>query len=226
MFKNPRHENSWLLFCLHFLSLKGSFMKIEHKNIVLRDMTETDIEDNIRWNTVETEWALWDAPWEMEDFLKNFDQQKYREDELAKLVKPKDDPRWGFELDTADGTHIGSVNSYLIDESYSWVALKDVKEGQKTFRTVGIEISEPAYWNRGFGRSALAAFIKYYLSLGEKDIFTQTWSGNLRMIRCALRLGFEECNREAGFRKVRGGTYDGLTFHLNNKKFEEFLNTR
>ena len=38
-------------------------MKIEYKNIVLRDEVIADIEDDIRWNTVETEWSLWDAPW-------------------------------------------------------------------------------------------------------------------------------------------------------------------
>ena len=27
---------------------------------------------------------------------------------------------------------------------------------------------------------------------GEAEIFTQTWSGNIRMIKCAEKLGFEE----------------------------------
>ena len=36
-------------------------------------MTEADIEDDIRWNTVETDWANWDAPWESLPDLLTFD---------------------------------------------------------------------------------------------------------------------------------------------------------
>ena len=36
------------------------------KNIVLRDLTESDIKDRIYWEKVETEWQQWDAPWEYE----------------------------------------------------------------------------------------------------------------------------------------------------------------
>ena len=42
-------------------------MQIKYQNIILRDMRESDIDDDIRWNTIETEWALWDAPWETEE---------------------------------------------------------------------------------------------------------------------------------------------------------------
>lgn len=31
--------------------------------ILLRDMVESDIADYLRWETEETEWQLWDAPW-------------------------------------------------------------------------------------------------------------------------------------------------------------------
>ena len=36
-------------------------MKIEFENIVLRDMSESDIEDYVRWFTTETEWSKTDA---------------------------------------------------------------------------------------------------------------------------------------------------------------------
>lgn len=36
-------------------------MELHYKDIILRDYKENDIEDDIRWNTVETQWALWDA---------------------------------------------------------------------------------------------------------------------------------------------------------------------
>ncbi len=124
-------------------------MEIPYKNIILRDMVVADIEDEIRWNTVETEWALWDAPWE--------------------------DSFSGF----------------------------------------------------GLGTEALAAYIRYHLEMRHTDICTETWSGNTRMIKCAKKLGFYECDREIGFRTVRGEKVDGLTFRLDvdrfHKSFEERL---
>ena len=63
-------------------------MKIEYKDIILRDMTEADIEDDIRWNTVETDWANWDAPWESLPDLLTFNPEEYRKKELEKLSKP------------------------------------------------------------------------------------------------------------------------------------------
>lgn len=39
-------------------------MKITFESIILRDMTETDIADYVRWFTTETAWSNTDAPWE------------------------------------------------------------------------------------------------------------------------------------------------------------------
>ena len=60
-------------------------MEIKYKNIVLRDMKESDIADEIRWYTVEIDWTHWDAPWEMEQEVLNFDAEKHREKLLKKL---------------------------------------------------------------------------------------------------------------------------------------------
>ena len=93
-------------------------MKIEYKDIILRDMTEADIEDHIRWNTVETDWTHWDAPWESEPDLLNFNPEEFRNDIFKKLSEPKDEPRWKFEIETAEGIHIGTVSSYMINEDF------------------------------------------------------------------------------------------------------------
>lgn len=195
-------------------------MKIEYGDIILRDSTEQDIEDEIRWNTVETQWALWDAPWEMEEELPKFNPEAYRKTELARLSQPKPDPRTCLEVDTADGIHIGSVASYFVDENYDWIVRSAIRPGQLFFRTLGLDISESRFWGRGLGRQALTAWISYFLEHGEKDLYLQTWSGNIRMIRLAGRLGFTVCQRREKARLVRGGTYDGLTFRLNPDEFQ------
>lgn len=197
-------------------------MRICHGNIVLRDMQESDIDDEIRWNTEETEWALWDAPWEMEVELPKFNPEKYRAEQLARLAEPKEKFRWSFALDTG-GIHVGSVSSYLIDENWEWIRRKDVKPEQITYHTLGIEICESQHWGMGLGTKFLAAFIRYHLENGITDLCLQTWSGNIRMIHVAEKVGFVECNREVNFRKVRGCHYDGLTFRLNVEKFKTFL---
>lgn len=199
--------------------------KIVYEDIILRDMVKSDIEDDIRWNTTETEWALWDAPWEMEEAIVNFDPEEYRKKEEQRIIDSKDrtldDFRWQLELDYIDGTHIGSVNTYLIDENYEWIS-----KGNATgtyFYALGIEINEPSFWNKGIGKTALAAYIKYHISHNHLNLALQTWSGNLRMINCAQHIGFKEVNREKDFRFVGGEHYDGLTFLLDIDLFNSVV---
>ena len=197
-------------------------MKIEYKDIILRDMTEADIEDDIRWYTVETDWSNWDAPWESLPDIS--DTEAYRKKELLKFAEPKDEIRWGFEIETAEGNHIGTVSSYMINENFEWISVKDIKPGDKAFRTVGISICESSFCGKGFGTKAITAFINYYFENGENEIYCQTWSGNLRMIKCAEKLGFEICKRKIDYREVNGKKYDGLTFRLEKEEFYNYLN--
>ena len=54
-------------------------MRIEFENIILRDMTESDIEDYIRWFTTETEWSNTDAPWEPIESDEETERKSWRE---------------------------------------------------------------------------------------------------------------------------------------------------
>mgnify|MGYP000908149744 CR=1 FL=1 len=196
-------------------------MNIVYKDIIIRDYKEEDIIDGIRWMNEEIAWHEWDAPWESEEDLNNFDAEKYYQKAMEKLKDKKDDSefRRRFEIDTKYGIHIGRVNSYLNDEEYNW---KSASQGG-CLHTLGIDICESAYWHKGYGTQAFIAFIQYHLSREIVDIYTETWSGNYPMIAMARKIGFEECNRERNLRVIRGNSYDGLTFKLNIKKFEEFL---
>lgn len=193
-------------------------MQIKYQNIILRDYQESDIDDDIRWNTVETEWGDWDAPWEK---LQPIDPEEFRRVRLKRLDAQKTSPLLRLEIDTADGVHIGAVNSYVIDAWFNWQRISPGQTLTPNMRVaLGIDICERAYWSGGWGTQALTAFVRYWLENGYQDIYTQTWSGNTRMIGLAKKLGFVECCREPGFRQVRGGTYDGLTFQLDPAAFE------
>ena len=183
-------------------------MRIEFENIILRDMIESDIEDYVRWFTMEREWENWDAPWEKEDTDEDSERRRWTESYESRKDRPDDVRRYRLEIEW-NGRHIGSVNAYHIDENYEWIGAAE--SGQTVHLAVGICLYEPNLWGNGIGTNALCAFINYQLKIGADEIYTQTWSGNVRMIHCAKKFGFIECNRNIG---EVDGQYDGLTFKL------------
>ena len=188
-------------------------MRIEFENIILRDMIEIDIEDYVRWFTVELEWENWDAPWEKEDTDEETERRRWTEyyDSVKQLSN--EELRWKFEIEW-NGKHIGWVSSYMMDECYEWISADTINPGQTVYRAIGICICEPDIWGNGIGTNALRAFMNYYFENGVDELYTQTWSGSVRMLRCAEKLGFIECNRNIGTREVHGQKNDGLTFRL------------
>lgn len=200
--------------------------KHENSQIFLRDFVESDIEKRIYWETVETEWQQWDAPWDYEGLTeeeKECELQSYIES-LRRWVEKDatvsaEEVRYRFQiaLNNESQDYIGWCNAYCIDEEYCYT-------DEDGYLAVGIDIPEIAMRGKGYATEAFCMFINYLLEQGEDPIFTQTWSGNERMIHVAEKIGFEECCRKKDFREVRGRKYDGLTFKLNEEKFHEFLN--
>ena len=190
-------------------------MEIKFENIILRDMIESDIADYVRWFTMEREWENWDAPWEKEDTDEETERRSWTEYYESVKDLPDDVRRWKFEIEW-NGRHIGWVSSYMMNENYGWIGADTIQPGQTVYRAIGIDICEPNVWGNGIGTNALRAFLNYYFDSGVTELYTQTWSGNIRMIRCAEKLGFVECNRYVGIRQVNGKTYDGLTFCLRH----------
>lgn len=50
---------------------------------------------------------------------------------------------------------------------------------------------------------------------GHHSFFTQTWSGNIHMMKVTERLGFTEIVRKTDYREVNGKKYDAVTFRLD-----------
>lgn len=201
--------------------LAASSLEIRYKDIILRDMVEQDIEDDIRWNTIERERELWDEPWEQDE---PFNREQFRENELKALkkleqLKRTTSFRWSLEIDYQDGTHIGAVDTYLIDSNYNRIVQKEMEEGQSFFYALGIAIYEPSYWSKGLGTQALTAYIHHHLEHKNEELYLQTWSGNNRMIHSAKKLGFFICDIQKNIRQVRGHHYDALTLKLNIDQF-------
>lgn len=198
---------------------------IKNKGIILRDFIESDIEKRIYWETVENEWQLWDGPWEYEGLT-----YEEKEENLNSYIKTmrrwveydknlaSDAIRYRYQIviDNENQDYIGWCSAYCIDEDCNYIE-------EDKLLAVGIDIPDSKARGKGYGAQALCMFIKYLLDKGIDDIYTQTWSGNERMIHIAEKIGFEEHRRKNDFRVVRGKKYDGLTFRLNMEKFIKFL---
>lgn len=193
-------------------------MRITADNITLRDYVLSDVEDEVRWTNVDTEWFRADTPWMT---LEPVDADELRTD-MAEILRtmPADAIRWRFEIE-ADGQHIGLVSSYYLDRNFEntpWETIDQRKNapGNNAIRALGIEICEPSCWGKGIGTKALTTLMDYYRSLGEDHFLIETWSGNLRMLGCARKLGFKEVKRIKAAHMVNGRPVDDL---ILEKKF-------
>lgn len=176
--------------------------------VVLRDMVQTDIEDYVKWFTdisEQNDWMYWDAPWEKEETDAETERKSWTEYYTYLQTLPTDYTRWKFEIEV-DGQHIGWVSAYT-DLGYV--------DNYEQIPAIGIDIPNRAYRNCGYGAKALVLFINYFKNNGYTSLYTQTWSGNIAMIKLAQRLGFKEFTRVVGMREVNGRKYDAITFKID-----------
>jgi RimJ/RimL family protein N-acetyltransferase len=200
-------------------------MRLENDRVILRDMIPADVEDRVYWQTVETEWMDWDAPWENDPrsiYYEPFDELAYRRYCVQRLANPMDENqmRMSFQICSNDGqeTHIGWCNCYLVDEEYRFSPVG-------TRHTIGIDIPPPSARRKGYATAAWMLFIQYLLTSGVKYVYTQTWSGNERVLGLIHKLGFREVDRKKGIRFVNGKPYDALTFRLSRHAFLRMAKT-
>ncbi len=194
-------------------------MKIRFENITLRDYILSDVEDEVRWTTVETEWFRSEAPWMK---IEPADADELR-NQMAEIISsmPKDAIRCRFEIEV-DGCHIGTLSSYYLDENFEYIPWDLIDQSKNaidnnSIRCLGIEICDMNYWGKGIGVKALTMAMRYYHSFGENYFLIETWSGNLRMLRCAKKLGFYEVKRIKNVHVVDGQEYDEI---ILEKKFQ------
>ncbi|MBE5801007.1 MAG: GNAT family N-acetyltransferase [Clostridiales bacterium] len=191
---------------------------VETERLILRDFEKSDIAKRIYWETVETEWQKWDAPWEHQSFT---EEQKRAEsasfitglEAFAERIAAKSDAdmRYSFQIDLKEtGEYIGWISCYCIDAEYNYTD----GDGHYAF---GIDIPGMAHRGKGYGKEAFAAAIQYLFSCGMTEVYTQTWSGNKPMVALAASIGFQEVMRKKDFRTVDNTKYDAITFVLRNE---------
>ena len=174
--------------------------------LILRDMIESDIEDYVRWFTTETEWGDWDAPWEGH-FEGTEEEERAGWTEYYESVKsmPDDVVRWKYELE-CDGVHIGWICAYTD---------LDYVDNPEEIWALGLDIPYIGGRKHGNGTKALQMYMDYLKANGHRSFYTQTWFGNLAMVRVAEKLGFKEVCRKKDYREVNGKKYDAITWRLD-----------
>ena len=100
-------------------------MKIIGNTVILRDLCRGDIERRILWETQQTEWQQWDAPWEYEETGVQASLawlEAYREHLESRVQElrwmDEQQLRRGFEIALASdsGKSIGWCNSYFLKD--------------------------------------------------------------------------------------------------------------
>lgn len=176
--------------------------------VILRDMIQSDIEDYVKWFTdpcQQNDWTCWDAPWEQVETTVDEERKSWTDYYQYLQTLPINYTRWKFEIEV-DGQHIGWVSAYT-DLGYL--------DNEARISAIGIDIPNRTYRNCGYGKQALTLFIDYLRGKGHTTLFTQTWSGNIPMIKLAHSLGFVEYARVKDLRKINNQQYDAITFKLN-----------
>ena len=107
-----------------------------------------------------------------------------------------------------DEEFIGTVHACWESEVTSWME-------------IGIVIYNPDYWSGGYGTSALKQWIDYIFTNSDiHRIGFSTWSGNIRMIKLAEKLGMQQeaCIRKA--RIVEGEYYDAIKMGMLREEWK------
>ncbi|WP_291423424.1 GNAT family protein [Deinococcus sp.] len=171
--------------------------------VVLRDRRPDDIPTMQRWLTdPRAEWRRWDSPYSPAEQTTETMQAYIR---FLQATAPEADER----VIDVDGEVVGLVN-------------RDQEEPEGNgWWDLGILIFNPHYWGGGVGTRALRLWVQDTLDWTDAHTLTfTTWSGNERMIRAALRLGFRECMRVREARVVGGERFDSVRYDLLRREWE------
>ncbi len=178
-------------------------------HIVLRELQLTDLEDYINLNHPDREFHKYDGPYYHH---KSEEELKILAEELkARFIKGEQHilPNSRLIVDATTNAILGQVNWYWKSIETFWLE-------------VGIVLYDNSIWGHGVGRCALIKWINEVFEIHPQliRIGLSTWSGNLRMIRLAEKLGMkrEACYQNA--RIVNGIYYDSVSYGILKEEWE------
>ena len=110
---------------------------------------------------------------------------------------------------------VGTVSCYWVDKHTNWLE-------------TGLVIYDPDYWSGGYGTEAYRMWIEFlFESTHLHRLGMSTWSGNIRMIKTAAKIGMKEEARVREARIVNGEYVDSVKMGMLrrewNKKMQQEL---
>ena len=184
--------------------------EIRGRRIRLRDWTLEDLPAYKHWRQPHQEWYRHDGPWwgppKVETIEAEIEQMRGEILSADWLV-----PRKHVVIaDLATDRFIGTTN-------WNW-RLK-----QTNWRNVGIDIYDPRNWGNGLGFEALGLWTEYLFDALPEIVRlgVGTWSGNVRMVGLAKKLGYleEACYRRALV--VEGEYHDEMGYGVLREEWKD-----
>ncbi len=87
--------------------------------------------------------------------------------------------------------------------------------------TLGIDIGDKDYWNRGYGQDAVKLLLDYGFNLlNLNNIMLGVFSYNERAINCYRKVGFKEIGRRRKSKFIGGKWFDGVFMDILAEGFE------
>lgn len=172
----------------------------------LREAKKEDIDELYYWKYEEKEQAAkkWNGPYIPEP---KKTKVQYRELWLQdnEIVPNVPDTL----IIEANGKLIGAVSSYWVDKNTNWLE-------------TGIVIYDKKFWNGGYGSEAYKLWINFiFESTGIHRLGMSTWSGNVRMMKAAEKIGMQEEARIRKARTVDGEYFDAIKMGILREEWEE-----
>ncbi|MBB6452424.1 RimJ/RimL family protein N-acetyltransferase [Salirhabdus euzebyi] len=180
-------------------------MLLKGEKVVLRKAVQTDAEKMYYWKFEEEkqEAKKWNGPYIPEPFQS---KEKFLAD-----WNPKEEILPGtpsFLVIEVEGNFIGTVSCYWVDRNTNWLE-------------TGIVIYDSSYWSGGYGSESYRMWIDFlFQSTNLHRLGFSTWSGNIRMMKAAAKLGMQEEARIRKARMVNGEYYDAIKMGILREEWE------
>ncbi|WP_414043427.1 GNAT family N-acetyltransferase [Macrococcus sp. EM39E] len=108
-----------------------------------------------------------------------------------------------------DGHFFGTLHANWVSSETNWME-------------VGICIYNPEYWSGGYGNSVFQQWVDYIFKNSDLHrIGISTWSGNIRMMKLAEKVGMIEEARIRDASIVEGQYYDAIKMGILRSEWEE-----
>lgn len=180
-------------------------IKLIGEKVSLREATQEDVNELYYWKYEEKnqEAKKWNAPYisegrlTREEYMNSWD----KEYELFPCV-----PRLLAVI--IDEKAVGTVSCYWVDKHTNWLETR-------------IVICDPDYWSGGYGTEAYRMWIDFlFESTPLHRLGMSTWSGNIRMMKTAAKIGMKEEARIREARIVNGEYFDSIKMGILRREWE------